>query len=101
MTKPISPDEVATTKLKNIPDEVIEAFNEIIAQNFSRSCSNFKQKDVVKLIMIRLVAIDRQTIFDNGWLDVEDIYREAGWKVEYDKPAYNEDYEPNFTFIKK
>jgi hypothetical protein len=31
-------------------------------------------------------------------LDIEDTYREAGWKVEYDKPAYCENYPANFTF---
>jgi hypothetical protein len=31
-------------------------------------------------------------------LDIEPIYREAGWIVEYDKPAYCENYDANFTF---
>lgn len=30
---------------------------------------------------------------DHGWLDLEDIYRDEGWTVEYDSPGYNETYE--------
>lgn len=45
--------------------------------------------------------IDRQEIFDNCWLDVEDIFEEVGWKVVYDKPGYNESYPANFEFTKK
>ncbi len=42
--------------------------------------------------------IARGDVFDNSFLDVEDVYRKAGWKVRYDKPGYNEDYEPYFEF---
>jgi hypothetical protein len=40
----------------------------------------------------------RQQVFDNNWLDVEDIFRKAGWKVNYEKPAYNESYPASFKF---
>ena len=36
-----------------------------------------------------------------GWLDVEGIYRKAGWDVEYDSPGYCEDYPATFKFRKK
>ena len=42
--------------------------------------------------------ITSKTIYDNNWLDIEDIFREAGWKVTYDKPAYNESYDAYFKF---
>ena len=42
--------------------------------------------------------VTRSTLFDNNWLDIEPIYRRAGWVVEYDKPAYCEDYPATFTF---
>ena len=38
-------------------------------------------------------------ICEEGWLDVEDVYRKAGWEVIYDAPGYNESfYEPSFEF---
>lgn len=42
--------------------------------------------------------VPRNVVFANKWLDIEDIYREQGWRVDYDKPAYNENYQASFTF---
>lgn len=43
-------------------------------------------------------AIDRETIFRRGYLNVEEAYREQGWSVVYDKPGYNETYDASFEF---
>jgi hypothetical protein len=40
-------------------------------------------------------------MFNKHWFDIEDIYRKAGWAVEFDKPGYNESYESFFVFKKK
>lgn len=40
-------------------------------------------------------------VFKKGWLNVEYLFRAAGWEVQYDKPGYNETYEAYFTFSKK
>lgn len=46
--------------------------------------------------------LTKDEIFDNHWLDIEDIYREQGWKVKYDKPGYNEEsFKPYFEFSVK
>lgn len=97
--KPITPSEVAGQKRESFPDEVFEAFNEIIAANCVNGRSNFTQDAVVKLMVSK--GLKSAEIFDKHWLDVEEVYREAGWKVEYDKPGYNEDYSSNFTFTAK
>ena len=57
------------------------------------------QDDVAKLIVQK--GLKRQDIFDNHWLDVEDLYRKNGWKVDYDKPGYNESYNAYFVFSAK
>lgn len=96
MTKPITPDEVERGKY--IPPVVIEAFNELIAEGGGRVL----QKDVVARILAKAGgAITSEEIFKKGWLDVEGMYREAGWNVVYDKPAYCETYDANFTFTRK
>lgn len=46
-------------------------------------------------------GMKRDELFDKGWMDIEPIYRKSGWRVEYDKPAYNETYPATFTFSKK
>lgn len=96
MTKPISPAEVAAAKREHIPAVVFEAFNAEIAANFTGGRAKVLQKDVVA----RLVegGMDRQVIFDKGYLNVEEAYRAEGWRVEYDKPGYNESYDASFEF---
>ncbi|QQG42102.1 MAG: hypothetical protein HYV90_02180 [Candidatus Woesebacteria bacterium] len=96
--KPISQKEVANEKQRLFPNEVFEAFNEMIIQNAGGGGGQISvdQGEVVKLMVKK--GLNRDQIFKNGWLDVEDVYRKAGWKVEYDKPAYNEDYSAYFIF---
>lgn len=99
--KPISPREVAKSKLSQIPDEVIEAFNELIAESFSDGCSVVKQSKVVTRIGKKMKKSGNKTKFDNNWLDIEEIYEKNGWKVVYDQPGFNESYPTTFTFTKK
>lgn len=98
-TKPITPKEVVSLKKTLIPDAVIESFNELIAENFSNGSSGFLTKKVVARMVSK--GLKEKEIYDNGWLDVEDLYRKAGWEVSYDNPAYNEDYDASFSFSKK
>lgn len=99
MVKPIRPDEVTEKKEQSFPDAVLESFNEIIAQNYYHGQSTFDQDDVVKLMVSK--GLKKKDIYDKHYLDVESIYQAQGWEVEYDKPGYNEVYEPTFTFKKK
>jgi hypothetical protein len=99
MTKPITPSEVAAKKQTGFPDQVLEAFNELIAKNFSGNSATVSQDEVVKLMVKK--GLKSYDIYDNNWLDVEGVYEKAGWKVVYDKPGYNEDYGAFFVFKKK
>ena len=95
--KPITPEEVVYRKDGVIPPEVIQAFNELITLNYSYDVSKVSQKEVVERIKSKIPDMK----FDSRWLNVEEIYGQCGWEVEYDKPGYNETYEANFTFRKK
>ncbi len=95
--QPIRPSEVAKQKKASFPDAVFEAFNEAIAANWVNGSSSFTQDEVVKL----MVSKGLKNIFNNGWLNVEEVYEKAGWKVEYDSPGYNESYSASFTFTAK
>lgn len=94
--RPINPKEIVGKKLEMIPNEVFEAFNELIAQNFNNGEAVVSQREVLALMVSK--GLNQGLIYKNGWLDIEDVYRKEGWTVEYDKPGYNEDYEPTFTF---
>ena len=104
--KPISPKEIGSVKSKIFPPEVLEAVNELIAENYTNGRAEVDQKDLVERILLKMNGnvpsemriVKRREVFDKGWLNIEEIYREQGWQVSYDKPGYNEDYEAYFVF---
>lgn len=95
--KPITPSEVVAERINQLPDQVIDCWNKTIIQKFDGHCAIIPQNLIVQLLASRMDCA-RQTVFDNGWLDIESLYIKNGWKVEYDKPAYNENYEALFVF---
>lgn len=98
MIEPIKPSEVFET----IPDFVIEIVNEFILKEWDGEQSSILQKDIVNEIITRYPGkedITSQTVYSNHWLDFENLYRQAGWEVEYNKPSFC--YEPIFIFKKK
>lgn len=99
MTKPIKPNEVADLKEERIPEGVIEAFNEMIADNWKNYYAKFKKDDVVTKILGKFQTTEAE-IYSKNWLDIEDVYRKAGWKVTYDGPAYCETYDATYEFKK-
>lgn len=97
--KPIKPSEM----VQNIPDWIIEGANECIQEHWVEldKQSHFTQDELIKFVLKHKPKNDKTTravLFDKHWLDIEPIYRKEGWKVEYDKPAYYETYDANFTF---
>ena len=95
--KPITPNEAESKRLESIDPEMIEAVNELLAKEVSNGYAKIMQKDIEKLYRKK----KRVATMDIRQLDFEDIYRKAGWKVSYDKPGYNESYEPSFEFKRK
>lgn len=85
----------------SIPPAVFDAFNEMIAKHWNGHSATFTQAAVVATILTHMPKPNRGEIYSNNWLDVESVYGEAGWRVEYGKPASNEPHEPTFTFSKK
>lgn len=100
--KPISPNEIGKAKASRISDDVIEAFNELIAKHWNGKSATIKQDEVIQLILKKRANMgkesNRRDIFENKELDIEDLFRAEGWQVEYDKPGFNESYEASWTF---
>lgn len=113
--RPITPAAAKAARVKVIPQEVFEVVNELIIQNLKPNGSTkiyarVKQQDVVNEILKHAVLKEKlqesfpkttlqSAIFDSGWLDFEEAYRDSGWSsVTYYKPAYNESAEPYFEF---
>jgi hypothetical protein len=105
MITPITPKEAMEARCDSIPDVVIEVFNKHIAKNYKNGKSIVLQEDIVnelhKLQLEERLDGTSHSIFTSGWLDVEPIFRKFGWNVEYDKPAYCEDYQAFFTFTER
>ncbi len=98
--KPITPDEGVTQKNKLIPKYVIECFNMAIAKHWNGHSSTIFQHEIVNDICIA-GPVNSRDVFARHYLDVECIFREAGWDVEYDKPGFNETYNAKFVFRKR
>lgn len=94
--QPISPEEVTQLQKEQFPPEVIETFNVLIAENMVNGEATVKQKDAVARMV--LDGLEKAMIYKKGWLNIEEMYREVGWSVVYDKPAYNETYDAFFRF---
>jgi len=94
--RPIKPNEIEGEKERTFPDAVLQSFNELITQKFSNGSATIKQDDIVALMVQK--GLNKDEIFEKGWLDVEGVYRTAGWKVSYDKPGFNESYPATFEF---
>ena len=100
MSKPITPAEVVDKKKEQLPNEVIDAFNALIAANITNGRARIRVEDIITLIKLKL-GVTREQVYEKHYLDVEDIYREVRWKVEYDQPGYCESYDATFTFTAK
>jgi len=105
--KPISPKALIEARKKPdfFPPEIIEAFNELIAKNFNGHSATVDQEEAQELAISKMAKngrkISSKDIYNNGWMDIEPLFRDNGWEVEYDKPGYNESYEAFFVFTPK
>jgi hypothetical protein len=97
--RPISPEEAIAKKQQQIPSQVFDAFNELIAENLVGNSAIINQERLLKILTEK--GLNRGEIFQKHWLDVEALYEKEGWTVEYEKPGYNESGEAYFTFTKK
>lgn len=101
MIKPLRPEDMNEAKKLVIPDFVLQAVNMCMAKNLVRGHGSITQDEVISYILEHNSGITRQQIFDNNWLDFEPLYEEAGWKITYDKPGYDETYEAHWVFKAK
>jgi hypothetical protein len=97
--RPIKPSEVVNHKCKNIPEIVFNAFNEQITLTWDGRKAIVRQEHVVSAILAT-EKFSREEIFRKHMLDVEEIYKQEGWSVEFDKPGGGESYGAFWTFRK-
>jgi hypothetical protein len=99
---PITPKDVVAVKTKLLPPQVYEVWDRLIAGAWRNNAAVVYQDDAMDALAPLLPREEtRQELFNNGWLDIEEAYRNVGWKVVYDKPHYSESYRASFTFTPK
>jgi len=96
-TKAITPQEIIDNLPKIIPSAIIDAVNNLLTKKFRGNEVVIKQDEILDEVR-KISNLSRQDIFENKWLDFEPIYRNSGWIVTYDKPAYNENYAAFYNF---
>lgn len=95
----------------HIPDAIINVVNNMLIANYKGDKSITINQDELVSEICRVMAdtmidignkhlqpFNRNMIFNCKWLDFENLYRQKGWKVEYDKPAYCETYPAYWKF---
>lgn len=97
--KPIGPNDVADEKVRTFPPEVWEVFNTLIAASSVRGVAKVSQKRVTEALVAK--GYTWPQISAGGWLNVEDVYTKLGWIVKYDKPGWDESYDPTYSFENK
>ena len=89
---PIKPTEVR----KNIPDIVYSCFNELIQEKYNNGRAIIYQYEILDLITSK--GIDRDTIFNKHYLNIEKDYEKEGWQVFYHRSEYGYSNETYFEF---
>lgn len=96
---PLGPEEILGVKTAQIPEAVFEVVNRLIAKQWDGQAAVVKQPDIVDALVAE--GYPRKQVYEEHWLDVEESYRAVGWTVTYDRPGYNETYEPTYEFRRK
>ena len=99
-TKPLAPDEVGATPTHH--PTIIKIVNQLLKQRFDGKQAVIPQSDIVAAFLKEEPNYTRQQVFDEKLLDFEFLFKNVGWKVEYDKPGWNETpYPAVFRFTRR
>ena len=74
-----------------------------MTENYQEDETIIEQEDVIRKILEYSTddELTRDTIFKKHYLDIENLYRNNGWEVDYRKPAFDERFDPHFIFKPK
>ena len=100
--KPNTPAEIRQKIGTKIPAEIFEAVNDLLVQHIrvqgSEITATIYQNDLEDILSVKMPSTPVNEMINKGWFEIETPYRDAGWRVVYDKPGYSESYRAYWKF---
>lgn len=93
----LGPNEMIEQWQMALPNEVIEAFNEMLVRHFNGTTAKILEKDL--LAEIKKKGIPQHQVREQQWLkQTQELYKEQGWKVAHKTPGWDDDFHSYFYF---
>ena len=80
--KAISPEEVIKKQHKIVSDLVIKIFNDMITSSWDGISACVKVEKIQEILTRK--GYNFEVMREQGGLKIEPLFREQGWRVEYD-----------------
>ncbi len=98
---PITPGFIEDNLEYIIHPAVIQAVNELLKDSYRPGKRvTFTVKKVIQKAKSICPELTTKEIEENKWLDFESVFRNVGWKVKFDTPGWDENYEQFYEFSK-
>ena len=104
--KPISFQEVYEKTRTFIPDEIIEAVNELIVENYDceDESATIDMPEIVERVNEKKsvpYSYRKEHFDEENWFCFGYLYEENGWDVQVIQPDMGEYFEPYFYFTRR
>lgn len=98
MVKPITPSQVDKDRIVHIHPVMIKTINNLISERWNGTFAEIPQEDIIEEFLKSMHEGwgGRERIFEEKYLNIEVIYRSAGWRVSLENSIINK----VFTFTK-
>lgn len=98
MATPLTPAEAKKNKNTTLHPSMVEAVNYFLLNYDGHQKLIINQQKLVEKFLELEPSYTQQRVYEENLLDIESTFRKHGWKIKYDKPAYDESYVPFFIF---
>lgn len=99
VSNPLTPQEILENR--EIDHRIIDAVNQILKDKFIGHDLKITLPEIKDKMVSMFGGINFKDLFDRKQFDFEKIYEKYGWKVEFDKPGYSENYDSFYMFRPK
>lgn len=98
--KALSPSELLDNLITTFPPEMVKAVNNQLMKKFhGRSCKIMQNDIINEFLSLTGDKYTKDKVYDNHWMDFEQLFIKEGWIVKYTKSDYTENwFEPYYSF---